>query len=738
MGDNKWMPFDTISEICQFSRDRLYKIELLMDGVGEGATGELLVKLNKGNDSIYETKMALSAMENDWWTALYVNAPVVIGEEYTLEIALSDDVAVVPNIAITDDEKPAIAYGYIGNSSRRDKMCCVIVYALIVIGAYFVLSYLDKLKYIASTLRELIGKRVPINVCWMITEIVAALIIIGCSRIEFQVTTKLAILAVSLIGVLSIEKKSNLTSRVNAYARLALYVYTAFAIVGQRILIYPLNKTVTLIEIVVLIMTIIWTIPVVDSVIYYLDKAGNHFVKQNDAFGKKSGKFIFYIVTSILLIVPAILNLIANNPCISLPDTMTNMLENAHNIRGMLDWHPAIYAMFLRLILSVWDSPYAVLIVQYAFWIYVMIEFLAYIRKKGIKDSVIYAIAFLSGINAANFVFLNTILKDILYTYCLLWLIVIIAKMTLDYEEHKGKWYIYVELAVSLVGIYMLRKNGIVTFIIVAGALILVCKKNVRLWVSIAVSLVLIGIIRGPIYNYFEVEPTGRFGMYIGLSQDILGVYYSDGNISEDTLSMINVMTEGNNAQYQYTPTWSFSSYYLDVPMTEFLINYIDTFVKNPLIMTRAIIGRIDGVWDVFDGEASVMVGVNSTGTMEQFSSWRNFYPNRIETVLYEPMLKFTTFTAENQLIAAIVWRVGISVIIGLITIICLVCKNGFKSYVILIAPHVGQLLSLLLSTGWSEFRYFWPYNLMNMFLVVLAIIIISNNKEESDEVSNI
>ncbi len=78
----------------------------------------------------------------------------------------------------------------------------------------------------------------------------------------------------------------------------------------------------------------------------------------------------------------------------------------------------------------------------------------------------------------------------------------------------------------------------------------------------------------------------------IGLSQDILGVYYAGGEVSEGTLQMVYIMTENNNAEYSYNPTGSLQSYDLAVEPVDFIKNYIQTFLRNPVIMARAVIVR--------------------------------------------------------------------------------------------------------------------------------------------------
>ena len=93
-------------------------------------------------------------------------------------------------------------------------------------------------------------------------------------------------------------------------------------------------------------------------------------------------------------------------------------------------------------------------------------------------------------------------------------------------------------------------------------------------------------------------------------------------------------------------------------------------------------------------------------------------------------MAAFTDYTANTQWIAAIEWRTGLYMLLGMIAFVFAYIICGFKRYLLISAPIIGQILSLLLTTGWSDFRYFWPLNLMNIASIFLLLVICRNQKE--------
>jgi hypothetical protein len=623
-----------------------------------------------------------------------------------------------------------INFGYLRTAGVYDRLSVISLWVIFIVAFGMFLLYFEKIFEYVNLIFQYFVSRVSPTVFFAILELFYGAIIINCSGIDFQEPTKIIIYAVSLIAVMGYKdkmeyincmKKSNL---VNGCLYI-LYAYAAFALVGQRIFIYPLTIKVTGAGIFVYIITFLWFVPIVNSILYYLNWTSNNgFAKTT---GMKTSLFVF-ICTSILLL-PALYNLFANNPGISSVDTQSTMISNAQNLHGMYDWHPAFYCMVLRVIEEISNTTYMVIAVQYFFWAYVMIELLLFLRKHRIRESILIGVSVFLGFNAANLLYINTIWKDIPYTLSIVWILIILAKLSIDYEEYRCKWYIYIEFIVAMVGACLYRKNGIVTFAIILLSVVIILRKNWKAVVASVIALVCVAFIKGPVYNYFEVVDSGRTGMYIGLGQDVLGVYYAGGEVSEETLEMITEMTNYNNDGYysSYTPTWSKASYNVDVAPKDFVINYIDTFINNPVLMIRAVIDREDALWDIFSGKDSVLDCVNYYGTQDWDEDWNEYYPERHYVSMYTWMSSITNYTASSQWISAIEWRCGLFTLLGMISIFYVVVKKGIKRHVIIIVPLVGHVMSLLLSTGWSDFRYFWPMNLMNLALVMIVIVLTRN-----------
>lgn len=726
----------TIVQPFSIDQDNLNKLEIILTGIADDKQGAITIQLFKSEELLYQTNVSLANINNSEWKQVYVNLPVKAGQEYILKMSSAESCTAIPNVLMVNGNL-VVRYGYLAAPGRRDKAVNSSLWILLLLALYILMCEFDSIMLRFNHLAKDIEKYMPMNIFLTITEVLLCMAVIGGSGIEFQSPTKVLLYTISIFSAYRLKDRNITVHKIfkkpsHKIWLYILYIYCAFSLVGQRLLIYPLNLTITIAKVFVFIITAIWSVPIVNSFIWLIDSGGKKLISERTQNANDKKRLILFMaLIAALLVTPAAYNLFANNPGISSPDTVSSMLSNAKHLHGMRDWHPAFYCMVLRAIITVWDSTYAVILVQYFFWVYVMVEFLLYVRSKGIKDGVIVGVAAFSGFNAGNFIHLNTIWKDIPYTLSIFWALVILSKLLIDQEIYRSKWYIYLEMIVSLVGVFFYRKNGVVSFVVMAIFMIFALRKNKKMWTALGITIAIIVYIKGPVYNYYEIEDTGRTGMYIGLSQDILGVYYNNGEISEDTLKMINVMTAYNNAEYSYTPTWSEQSYGLEVEPSLFIKCYIDTFLRNPIIMSRAMIDREDAVWDVFAGQDSVLGCVNFTETMDANEAWAENYPKRIYRSLYDQMSAETAYTASNQWIAAIEWRCGLFTLLGFMAIVVLFAKNGFKKNVLLIAPIIGHILSLLLSTGWSDFRYFWPLNLMNICIILYTIILQRNEKRK-------
>lgn len=742
----QFVPCINISQVFQSDEPKLYNLAFFFKNVPDD-DGNVHIEIFKGKKSIYVAQVQYKELKEEDWTSVYTNLPLQSNQKYKIVISADavEEVQRVPQIGIVSKEDVAIElteianinkylairFGYYEHRSVNDKIAAafrlMMVYSLLMI-----ISILCKcMSRFSHRLFERVIYLLYKQPCAIVLEVIChfALFEIWCifngNTIEFSV--KACALVISIISMKDFPakvgywlKKKKQPIFVSAF--IGIVLYSAFTVMGSQGIIYPLNSGVSLGRIFVFGVAFIWFLPVVVTFLIWLEEFGCD--KNGGGNGARENIFLYGSCILILVILPVV-TLIAFNPGIISEDTVNCLAVYAHDIVGMPDWHPPFYILCLKLIISIWDSTYAVILVQILFWLFVMVQMLAFLRRQGIADKVLLIVACIIGTSIPNAMYLCSIWKDIPYGISLLWLSLIIARIVVGDSD---KVMIYVELIVSLVFVCLFRQNGIVPYIASILSMGIILKKNRKVLVSLVFSICLVLLIHGPLYSALKIskpedQPGGK---YIGLSQEIMGVYYSEGDVSEDTLSMINVLSDYQVNKNSFNPYWANSSYKLEVPVAEFVVNYLDTLIRNPIMVIREVLCRNDCIWHVFPAKDALVNLVNYQGE-EWGDQWQQYYPNRISNRLTGVLGGDTQFSADSQLYNIVFWRSGLHVLIIMWCVLSFLGYGKRKEWLIFI-PFFGQIISLLLSTGWSDFRYYWPINIMAVFLLITVSVLRKKN----------
>lgn len=680
--------------------------------------GSFLISIFEGDTLLYQGTKAFADIEIRNWVEFTIMLPIDEDSVYRIEFYAPEELN--PQMIYTDDgdREPLISFGYSDNLDVVDKILCSLFVAIVCgVIIFFIVK--------ADRIMELIKKNLSEAVVWRGRIKISSIIVMCLAEVSLLASGEdIAPVFLAIFPLAAFLCTNWLENRRQDFEKMwrepvakiilpVLALLGAFGLVGSKCFIYPLNMHVTVGGIFVFLLTAIWMFPVNAWVIMSIDK-----YSETLSADKRSPVVLMGIALAIIA-VGGIYYVRAFNPCISSPDT-TYCMERAFNsVTGLTDWHPPFYIMWLRAILKIIPSVYMVVFVQYAFFAFVFIEGLFLLYRRGLSLGWLVTITALTVLNCSNMVNLTTIWKDIPYTICLLWLTVIIARILLV----RGiKWLAYAELAVALVLTCFFRQNGIVPYLLLSVFLVIFLRKNWKVWGAVIVACVMVLFIRFPLYSYFEVQRNPNGGEYIGLGQDILGVYYNGGNISEETMEIVLVLSRGDMEMFQYTPYYSEASYDLDVSKAEFIKAYLDTFIRNPILMTRAIVCRNDGIWNIFMGEDGFMGLVAYTGTQDGAEGWYSLWPVRKENILTERIGEWVGYSSENPLLNCIEWRSGIWFWVVVVAFIMIWWKKMDKKLLLVYVPIGGHIVSLILSTGWADFRYYWPVNLMGLFLVLLTL----------------
>lgn len=732
-----------IEQTFYAQEERLAHIDL---GVGnipvEGGT--VTVQITHGDRMIFESVQSIAFSQTTSILSVKTNLPCNIGDEYTVTLKLSptvslafiDDDAVQQTVMVDGTEiegSAVLQYRYTLPLTAMEKLAYA-VSALIwgTVGTAAILGWfwiIDTVKKYANLLRQATvnGWQNPILL------VLALAVVLLCTWFTLQNTLQgtageevlvFFLLAVSLCVFLwpasaACLRRQSACQWWSAVAAV-LTGYGAFSVVGKKILLRWQTQNFQVGDLKDFLLCCVWMLPV--SVVLL---AG--FVR--GFHDKKEKKMPVWVsaLCMLLIIVPAVYTLLAFNPAITTSDSATCMAL-AHNIHGMKNWHTPFYVMCLSVFLTIWDSAQCIVLVQILLFALIWRRACALFSKLGVSLPVIVGISALLGSSQSTSMLLCTIWKDIPYGIVLLAAVVLVAEWALFPQQRKiRECLFYIELGIVMALVGLLRQNGIVVTVLLILTVLLTRRAGKKRFLAGALCVVIMAVVYGPLYAHFEIRPMDKGGAYIAPVHDMLGVYHAGGNLSEDTMELLTQVSDGKLQSGQYV-SFRFWDAYLkyDGGVGNVLKAYIDTFFRNPLLLTQQVILRSEPVWNMVDASGMRLPGFSGWAGAVDEPVWYKWYPERVENSFTAGMLQRVNRSVE-LLPAMFVWRIGVFTFIALTCFGALLIKRHEVKPFLMFVPWVGQLLSLLLSTAWNDQRYFWPLQLMSIVIAIVTLAVNSS-----------
>ncbi len=400
----------------------------------------------------------------------------------------------------------------------------------------------------------------------------------------------------------------------------------------------------------------------------------------------------------------------------------------------LVNWHPPFHTLLIRALIAIIPSPSFVALAQVFYFALVISAALIIFYQRGVRLKTLAVLLFLFVIIPTNGIHLVTLWKDVPYAITLLWLTLILIRVILfDYAKSKPL-ALAAELAVSLTFIYFFRQNGIIVYLVYIGAItyLLMRRRSLKPLAGVLISIALVILIRYPLYSSLQVEPAPPGNKYIALVNDLAGVYFAGGNLSLEAEQYLDQVVDLEKLEEVYSPYKANFDHYrpeLDqTRMPQLVRIYSQTLAANPLLMINNILCRLDLYWNVTTGKGSYIGVLNfrEITYWEQFTV--HFYRNEnILTAFFDLASKGTVYLSPTLILF---WRFGIWLHL-LFTGFLFCIRHNRKILIILAVPILANLLSLVLSSGWLDYRYGW--SILLTVPLILGVMIMPWNRGEID-----
>lgn len=226
----------------------------------------------------------------------------------------------------------------------------------------------------------------------------------------------------------------------------------------------------------------------------------------------RQGRIVPWWIFAIPMITVWLLWLLVFWPGLMSPDSIDQWSQSLSSVFN--DWHPAIYAIIMRILNRIWETPAVIGLLQILCLSLVTSWGLHALWKVGVPKKVCWAMSALFAVIPLNALFSITLWKDIPYGISLFALFLMVLQIVLSDGDWLKSWKQKTGLAVASAGVMLFRHNGAPVVLLAILALILFFPKIRRGLMQTSIGLlILFFLIKVPLYQSLRVTPNGMGGI---------------------------------------------------------------------------------------------------------------------------------------------------------------------------------------------------------------------------------
>lgn len=416
-------------------------------------------------------------------------------------------------------------------------------------------------------------------------------------------------------------------------------------------------------------------------------------------------------------------------PAIMTPDSYY-VLHYANNFI-LSDFHPFGHTWFVGIFLHLGKFLFKninmavgfVTIIQMICMASMFAYSIKYLYNKGLKKKYCIIILLIYSLSPLHAHYSITIWRDIIFGGSFILLLITLYEFINSKKIQKKYVILFI---ISILIMLFFRNNGIYIFIFIIPFIIIFIKENRKKLSFLCCSLLIFYfIIKGPIFNYFNVEKTTSVEAFSIPLQQMARVIASGRKIDVEDKKYLNKLFEYDKVSKMYNPAISdpiknlTNNEVLSNNKTKFIKTYSDLLLKYPNVYFDAYFLQTLGYWypDVIywatAGESTQMFDSEKINSSPLTPEWYN---------------KIIDLTVSRKIpLNNLIWSVGLQFIILLISTSIMIYLRKYK-YLICYIPLYGLWLSIMVATPvFCELRYVYGLFVCTPFIIILPFI--ENNK---------
>jgi hypothetical protein len=443
----------------------------------------------------------------------------------------------------------------------------------------------------------------------------------------------------------------------------------------------------------------------------------------------KKGTIVLF---SGLLLVILLLALIASFPGGKSPDT-NNQWKQVHSF-NFNDWHPVIHTLLIWLITRIIDHYAFVIFIQISVFSIGVGYLIATLESWGFNKKCLLVIGLLIILNPYTMNMMMYPWKDLALTILLTYITI----MTINIYYSHGLWFLKwrnVFLFALITGLAScIRHNGF--FFTVPLYIVLIMqysKRNVKIFIAIALSVLTTFFIKGPLYTTLKVEnPNNTYRESVGIPMTILGdtLIKNPKLLPPEAREFLNTIATDEYWRENYVPG--------DYNSIKFKTNASDIIETIPpkTFMKWVIKTCLDANYEAFHAFCDVTNIVwkinDDNKIIKPILSEKN---NLLTKALHICFLGYSGICLALPIISSLFTNLGLHMLILLLIGILSLSKNGVNVLLFVIPSVLYNLGTMLLLCG-DDIRFF-HFNFVITFPLIFVLLTKPNRQETICQLEN-
>lgn len=524
--------------------------------------------------------------------------------------------------------------------------------------------------------------------------------------------------------------------------------YFTFALFANSFFLTELTVTITVERVVFFLLAFMAMHPAGHLLLLIFDRIQAVAANRAPNTNKKAVLKVSLVCTAIIFTLLFFISLGFYPACMS-PDGATHW-QQALGVTRITDDSPAAYTLFVRLCSLIAPTPFSYTIIQLLFFSGVFGAFLGFLYQKGVTKKVLIFFSVLLAFLPNNYMTLMLLSKNPMFSILNIGVMYLLIRLLDDPYKFCHSFFMMFQFSTIVAALGLVRHNS--SFALAAIIIIAVYftvryfqQTKVILLCALAASFVLIGIVKGPVYQQFDVQES-HSTVYGPLVSPLAAAVKSNKQLPEDitrAMEQILPLEEWGDRYIPYNRdrfTWTNPRPdYSETSLKQIFIIYLRLLFIHPDTVIKDRLDNMETLWNILPSRGNgaynskYIAGIHQVLNKELLPTHlKNEEPNSLDLYFKENLfstipLMFAEISTENQWLDLIVWRTGIYIVIFLYLCLFLYStKNLERLFVAL--PSFATLLTLVLFIGYQLYQYMWFFPLA-MFMFTSYVLLLPSAK---------